>query len=264
MPLAAIAATALGASATTAAVVGGVASLAGAAAQSNSAKKAAQAQANAASSADALQKYQYEQTREDNMPALDARNASLDRMRELLGISDNKGAAGFGSLGGAIDTGDVTTDPGYQFGLSEGLKAQGNMLGARGMRNSGAAIKAATRYGTDYATTKYDNAFNRVVANRSAQLNPLQSLAGLGQTGASTVANAGQNYASTVGGNRIGVGNAQAVNSLAQGNIWGGAVNELGSAAKGWFNNTGSSYVGNAGAGDYTDPNFLNSIKILY
>jgi hypothetical protein len=202
------------------------ATIGGALISSDAVGDASDSQAASAAQSDATNRYMYDKTREDNMPALNARNWALDQLKSKLS----------GPLGGEIKPGDVANDPGYQFGLNEGLKAQGNQLGARGMRNSGAALKAASRYGTDYATTKYDNAFNRIVANRSAQLNPLQSLAGYAQTGASTVADAGQNLANNLSSSQINRGNVLGASSVAQGNIWGSAVNQLGSAAKGWRN----------------------------
>lgn len=245
-----------------AAIVGGSA-IVGGVLQSNAAGRASDKQLQGTRESNATQKAMYDQTREDNMPALDARNASLQRMRELLGIGGDAASKGYGSLGGGINPGDVQNEAGYQFGLNQGLTAQSNQLGARGMRNSGAAIKAATRYGNDYATTKYDNAFNRIVANRSAQLNPLQSLAGASQTGASTVANSGNNYATTVGGNQTALGNALGANSLAQGNIWGGALNQLGSAAKGWYSGSQiDGFNGNALTGyTYKNPEAVGPMQ---
>lgn len=243
-------------------VVGG-ASLLGGALQSKASGRAADKQAASAAEANATQRYMYDQTREDNMPALDARNASLQRMRELLGIGGDAASKGYGSLGGGINPGDVQSEAGYQFGLNQGLTAQSNHLGARGMRNSGAAIKAATRYGNDYATTKYDNAFNRIVANRSAQLNPLQSLAGASQTGASTVANAGGNYANAVSGNQTALGNAMAANSLAQGNIWGNTANQIGSLANNWLKGSQlNGFNGNALTGyTYQNPEAVGPMQ---
>lgn len=245
-----------------AAIVGGSA-IVGGVLQSNAAGRASDKQLQGTRESNATQKAMYDQTREDNMPALDARNASLQRMRELLGIGGDAASKGYGSLGGGINPGDVQNEAGYQFGLNQGLTAQSNQLGARGMRNSGAAIKAATRYGNDYATTKYDNAFNRIVANRSAQLNPLQSLAGASQTGASTVANAGGNYANTVSGNQTALGNALGANSLAQGNIWGGALNQIGSAAKGWYSGSQiDGFNGNALTGyTYKNPEAVGPMQ---
>ena len=245
-----------------AAIVGGSA-IVGGVLQSNAAGRASDKQLQGTRESNATQKAMYDQTREDNMPALDARNASLQRMRELLGIGGDAASKGYGSLGGGINPGDVQNEAGYQFGLNQGLTAQSNQLGARGMRNSGAAIKAATRYGNDYATTKYDNAFNRIVANRSAQLNPLQSLAGASQTGASTVANSGNNYANTVSGNQTALGNALGANSLAQGNIWGGALNQIGSAAKGWYSGSQiDGFNGNALTGyTYKNPEAVGPMQ---
>jgi hypothetical protein len=230
---------------TSAAVVGGVL-------QSNAAGRAASKQAAASAASDANQRAMFDQTRADNMPALDARNASLDKMRMLLGIGGDKTASGYGSLGGAINPGDVTQEAGYQFGMDQGMRALNNQLRARGLSGGGTMLKAGTRYAQDYAGTKYNDAFNREVANRSAQLNPLQSLIGASQTGASTVAQAGQNYANSVSNNATSLGNAQAANSLAQGNIWGNTVNQLGSSFKnalspqsnfGWSGDT--SWAGN-------------------
>ena len=245
-----------------AAIVGGSA-IVGGVLQSNAAGRASDKQLQGTRESNATQKAMYDQTREDNMPALDARNASLQRMRELLGIGGDTASKGYGSLGGGINPGDVQNEAGYQFGLNQGLTAQSNQFGARGMRNSGAAIKAATRYGNDYATTKYDNAFNRIVANRSAQLNPLQSLAGASQTGASTVANSGNNYANTVSGNQTALGNALGANSLAQGNIWGGALNQIGSAAKGWYSGSQiDGFNGNALTGyTYKNPEAVGPMQ---
>lgn len=209
------------------------AALVGTAVSAYSANEAENAQYDATQQANAVNQSQYNQTRQDNMPALDARNASLSRMRELLGIGGNTGAQGYGSAGGRINPGNVTNEAGYQFGLKQGQDALNSQLTARGMRNSGAALQAAARYGNDYATTKYDNAFNREVANRSAQLNPLQSLAGASQTGASTIAGAGQNYANALSGNLTAQGNAAGASQIAIGNALSGTVNQLG----GWYAN---------------------------
>ena len=72
--------------------------------------------------------------------------------------------------------------PGYMFRLSEGLKAIGIPEGAKYL--SGTQIKAATRYGQDYATSEYSNALARI--------------AGLGQVAQGVGGISGQ-YASNVG-----------------------------------------------------------------
>ena len=203
---------------------------------SNAQGAAVNSAARATDSSNQLQRDLYDQTRTDNMPALDARNSSLARLQELLGIGGNSGAAGYGSLGGQINPGDVTQDPGYQFGLDQGQRVLNNQAAARGMRNSGAALLAANRYGNDYATTHYNDAFNRQLSNRNALLNPLQSLAGLGQTGANVIGQSGQNYANQVGNNMTNLANVQGQTQIGQANAITGGINQ----AAGWYANNQS------------------------
>lgn len=56
---------------------------------------------------------------------------------------------------------DFYSDPGYQFGLNEGTRTRENSASSGGMTLSGTQQKALQRYGTDYASTKYNEAFNR-------------------------------------------------------------------------------------------------------
>jgi hypothetical protein len=85
---------------------------------------------------------------------------------------------------------DYQADPGYAFRLTEGQKAIERSTAARGGLQSGAALKAAARFGQDLASQEYQNAFNRYQINRSNQLNPLQSLMGAGLTSANTLTSA--------------------------------------------------------------------------
>jgi len=211
-----------------AAIVGSVIS-------SNAQKNAANTQAAATNSATQAQTDQYNQTRADNLPLLTARNDALTRLETLLGVGGNGP--------GGIDPGTVMSDPGYQFGLQQGQRQLSNSLNARGMRDSGSALKAATEFGNDYATTKYDAALNR-------QLNPLQSLAGLGQSGANTIAASGSNAANNISGLESSLGNAQAASQLAQGNTWANTGNQL----AGWYQNYQRSSAAPP-SGFYTDNN---------
>lgn len=117
-------------------------------------------------------------------------------------------------------------DPGYQFGLDEGNKALDRKIAAAGGRVSGAAIKAAQRFGTDYATTGYSAAYQR----RQDTLNRLQALAGIGQTSTGASAAAGQSAANANANLLSSMGNAQGAAALNQGSIWGNAINQAGAA----------------------------------
>ena len=51
----------------------------------------------------------------------------------------------------------VTSTPGYQFQLQQGLNAAQGSAAAGGMLNSGNTLTALTKYGEDYASTQYNN-----------------------------------------------------------------------------------------------------------
>lgn len=99
-------------------------------------------------------------------------------------------------------------DPGYAFRLAEGNKALTNAAAARGMGNSGATLKALTRFGQDFASNEYQNAFNRQ-----------NQLANYGYGAAGNLSQFAGQYGQSIANNRMGIGNAQAANRIAQGNV---------------------------------------------
>jgi hypothetical protein len=119
--------------------------------------------------------------------------------------------------------GAMTADPGYGFRLSEGQKALDRQAAARGGLISGGALKAATRYGQEMGSQEYTNAFNRYQAERNAQLNPLQSLAGVGQTTATNLGTMGAANAAAIGNYTTSGAAANAAGQVGQANaITGG------------------------------------------
>jgi hypothetical protein len=131
----------------------------------------------------------------------------------------------------------LTTDPGYGFRLSEGLKALERSAAARGGLLSGGTGKALTRYGQEAASQEYGNAFNRGLteynalrARESEEYNRLAGLAGVGGTTAQQLTSAGQNY-STSAGNLL-TGTASNIGNLMmnQGNTAANALLASGSA----------------------------------
>ena len=90
---------------------------------------------------------------------------------------------------------DMTQDPGYQFRLSEGLKALNRQQAAGGNFLSGGALKAAARFGQDYASNEYQNAYNRALT----QYNTTAALANVGQTTANALGNAATTLGSNLG-----------------------------------------------------------------
>ncbi|MFA5186979.1 MAG: hypothetical protein WC551_10905 [Patescibacteria group bacterium] len=156
-----------------------------------------------------------------------ALNAEIDRMLAEQEASSGYNEADFGKYGRDFGMQDFQADPGYAFRLSEGLKGLDRQAAARGGLISGAALKAATRYGQDMGSQEYTNAFNRYQVNRANQLNPLQSLMGGGQTAAQTIGSAGQNYANQAGEAYQNVGNARASGYMGRANAIAGGVNQL-------------------------------------
>lgn len=153
------------------------------------------------------------------MPWMDAGKNALSNLTNLLNS---------GQLTSKFAPGDLANEPGYQFGMQQGQKALDNSAAARGMGQSGAALKATERYGQDYAGTKYNEAFNRFYIEKANTQNPLFRLAGLGSSANAQVGQAGQNYANQFGNDIIGGANAQAASTVARGNIYGNVFNQLG------------------------------------
>lgn len=194
--------------------------------QSNAASNASDAQLQASREANALTKGIYDDTVKRNAPFVAGGLASFNAMLEKLGLGGDKTAPGYGSFNKIPTAEDVMAEPGYQFGKMEGQKGLDNKLNAQGMTYSGAALKAASRYNTDYATTKYDGAFNRGEAAKTNSYNRLSGVANQGINASNMTASAGSQYADSAGRNIIGGADAAAANSLAQGNIWTNALNQ--------------------------------------
>jgi hypothetical protein len=155
------------------------------------ANKAASTQAEAARQGIEAQERMFNRQIELQEPF---RKAGEEALNKLIPLSSNYTPFGMSQF---------QADPGYGFRLSEGMKALDRTAAARGGLLSGATLKGAQRYGQDLASQEYTNAFNRYQTERNAQLNPLQSLAGLGQTATNTLTGAagqmGQNYATGYG-----------------------------------------------------------------
>jgi hypothetical protein len=197
-----------------------------------------------------------------------------NRLMDLLGVSDNTKAQGYGSMSTPFSAQSMYNDPGYAFRLNEGIKALDRSAAARGGLLSGAQLKAVNRYGQEYAANEYGNAFNRQQLERASILNPLQSLAGQAQTSANTMSQAagnlgaGQSAALMAGGNAIannaiGAGNARASGYVGSANAWGNTVGNITNAYVGYQQNQQQNallnrYLGGGGGGGYSMGSFDN------
>ncbi len=205
---------------------------------------AASTQAAAADRAAQLQKEQFERQVELQAPF---REAGVRALPEL------EAASRYTPFGME----QFQADPGYGFRLAEGQKALDRQAAARGGLISGGALKAAQRFGQEMGSQEYTNAFNRYQTERQARLNPLQSLAGVGQTAVAQLGQAGQTMASGVGEAGMQAANARAsgymggANALSQ-----GLSNYMGYSQGQQRNALLSRAIGGGGGGGYigTEP----------
>lgn len=156
--------------------------------------------------------------------AVQARLAT-QKAQEGEALAAEQADPAFGSLMKTFTGADLVNEPGYQFGLEQGTRSMNGTAAARGNLLSGAAIKEAARYGTDYAGTKFGEAFNRDASTKNRLYNQLAGIAGTGQTANGQVATAGMNYANNAGNIALGVGNAQGASQIAGSNALSTAVN---------------------------------------
>jgi len=201
------------------------ASLVGGVLQSNALQQGARTQSDAAQRAIDLQERINQQQIALNAPFYSAGVTGQNRLLDLLGLSGNKGATGYGKYAKDFSMGDFQQDPGYAFRLSEGQKALERSAAARGGLISGGAMKAATKYGQDMGSQEYQNAYNRYQTNRANQLTPLGSLTQSGQSAANFQAGNLGKYGADVA-NLIGQqGQSQAAGEIGMGRTLGNAIN---------------------------------------
>lgn len=189
--------------------------------------KAAGQQADAANNATATQQGMFDKTYAAGQPYRDTGAAASGRLQDLLGLSGNTGAEGYGSLGKTFTGADylANQDPGYQFQLNQGQQALQNSQAAQGGVLSGAALKGLMNYNQDYASTGYNNAFGRFNTQQSNIYNRLGNLATLGQNSAAGAGANGASFANGIAGTITGAGNAAAAGTIGMGNAITGSIN---------------------------------------
>ena len=181
---------------------------------SRSASRAAETQAAAADRASEVQRDIFERQVELSKPYREAGETALNKLIPLATEYTPFGMEQF------------QADPGYAFRMSEGMKGLERSAAARGGLLSGSMLKGIQRYGQDLGSQEYQNAFNRYQAERQARLNPLQSLAGIGQTSSQQLAGQagqfGSNMAEAIGA----AGQARASGYMGTASALGGGLNQ--------------------------------------
>ena len=216
-------------------IAGAVGAVGGAAISANAANKAARTQADAANAASGLSQAQYEQNRTDLTPWREAGGTALGQM--------SAGTANGAEFNRDFTLADFQKDPGYQFRMDQGQQALERGAAARGGALGGGSLKALDRYGQNYASGEYQNAYNRFNADKASRFNRLASLAGTGQTATRDVANMGTANANQIGEYGLQGANARASGYVGQANAIGGGLSIL-------------SNLRNYGSLGYSGPNY--------
>ena len=214
-----------------AAVIGGVAAIGGGVIAAGGAKSAGRAQERAAQDATAAQERMFQKQMELQEPFRQGGMTAQQQIMQLLGIGGDANAPGYGSMAKAFGADQFQQDPGYAFRQSEGLKALERSAAARGNLLSGSTLKGVQRFGQDLASQEYQNAFNRYQIERSARLNPLQSLMGSGQSATNVMTGAAGQMGQNEAANLYNAGQARASGYVGQANALSNALGQVGGIA---------------------------------
>lgn len=182
----------------------------------NNAKKqgerGAQAQQDAADAATAEQRRQYDLTRQDQMPFLDAGYDALRRQQQAL---DG-------------DWSGFENSPDYLFALQQGTQALDRGAAARGGFTGGGADADRIKLGQGLASQNFGNYWNRLAGR-----------AGQGQSSATNLGGLGMQMASNIGGNMMDAANARASSYANSANAWGNFGNQAAGAFGSWYGGLG-------------------------
>jgi hypothetical protein len=120
-----------------------------------------------------------------------------------------------------FDVSQVEKDPGYKYGMDEGIKGVGRFLSAKGTLNSGQE-KDFIRFARDYASKGVTDAFNRQMAERQNRFGEVSGLTGVGERAAGNQSAVSGDFANQIGDNAVN-----------QANLTGRFADRVGETARG-------------------------------
>lgn len=180
------------------AVAGAAVSVVGGAINNRAARRGAGAQEQAALAATEEQRRQFDTTREDLMPWMDAGRTALGRQEAVL----------------SGDYSGFENSPDYLYARQQGLQSLDYGAAARGGFMGGGADADRMQFASGLATQNLGNYWNK-----------LSGMSGTGQQTATNLGNFGANFANQVGGNLMAGANARASSYAAQANNWNQVLN---------------------------------------
>lgn len=214
-----------------AAGIGAAGSVLGGITGGKGAKKAAKAQLQAQRETNALNQQIYNLNTGNIRPFMDRGNDAGLALNALLGLSGDENTVASAERG----LQQFKASTGYGQRLHEGNNALNTAFAAKGMLQSGAALKALDRYNQDYASNEFEK-----------YLGYLSGQQGIGLSGANALAGVGSNFVNTAANVNANAADARSNAALASGASWNNALSGVARAAGqyiGGLPGRGSSYT---------------------
>jgi hypothetical protein len=208
-----------------------------------------------------LQQQRYEQTAGTLQPFVSTGQAALPNLLSLAQSGPTGGGPDYlsqaaGMVPPQMTEAQLVQTPGYQFNLSQGLKAVQSSAAARGLGVSGQAMKGAATYATGHADNTNQNQFNNAQqrfsdvfnlntgqqTNLQNQFSRMQNTASLGENAGAQTGTIGASLAQTQGNLLNQAGLAGAAGATGVGSAVTGGINSyLGyNALQSYLNPSGS------------------------
>lgn len=179
----------------------------GASRQARAGERGANAQGRASQQATEEQRRQFDLTRQDMAPWLQAGRGALERQNAFL----------------SGDWSGFQNSPDYKYSLEQGFKGLERGAAAGGNLYSGGADADRIALGQGLALQNASNYWNR-----------LAGLSNTGQVTAGQLGQFGQNMAGAVGNNLMNAANARASSYMNSANAWANYGNQLGGMVGQW------------------------------
>lgn len=212
--------------------------------QNQAVQQAADTSADASNFAAALQANMFnrqielqEPWRQSGINALNRMNSGEFSVPQAFSFTPNKEYAIPDAF--SFDPSKVSMDPGYQFRFNEGMNALNRSAAARGGLISGAAMKAATRYGQDMGSQEFGNAYNRAYDRALTEYNSQVNRSQMGYN--RDYDRALTQYNSEVNRSQLGYNRLAGLSGTAQ-----ASVGEIGRSGQAYATNAGNIAINNA------------------
>jgi len=200
--------------------IGAGASILGGRSSAKASNNAANLQAQGLAAQIAEDRRQYDQNRTDTEAWRKVGTEAQYTLGDMLGlqVDGRTPNADVDNIMGDFTLDQFKADPGYQFRLNEGNKAIDRGASAKGNYFSGSTMKDLLRYGQDYSSNEFSNAFNRDSVEKDRKYNYLSGVSGSGQNSTNQVMNTNSQIASNIGNAYSSTGNVRAAGAVGANN----------------------------------------------